>query len=189
MRILLMILVLTMLCGCVSVGDDKAKAVFELQESAERLYQQGEFSHALPKYRRLVEQLPLSTRSWLRLGNCHAQMGAYSDAVLAYQTALAIDETYASAWINLAYVQSQILSQTVASMYEQVPKTDPKAQRVQKIVDAVLEPFPSGRSATAESQGGNTKAVQPQGVEPEVSDTEPPRVKATDVAPVDAQRE
>ncbi|MDO6748341.1 tetratricopeptide repeat protein [Gilvimarinus sp. 1_MG-2023] len=163
MRILLMVSLLTLLSGCANMGGDKAKAVFALQESAELAYQAGQFNEALLQYQQLVEQLPLSLHSWLRLGNCHAQLGAYSNAVSAYQTALAIDDTYSNAWINMAYVQSQILSQTVTNMYENVPKSDPQAQRVQKIVDAALQPFNSKPSENS-SVGDKTSAPSMSGI-------------------------
>lgn len=152
MRILLATLWLTLLASCATVGKDQAKVVFELQEAAEISYRQGHYEEALSQYQKLVRHLPLSLHAWLRLGNCHARLGAYNEAVSAYQTALAIDDTYANAWINLAYVQSQILSQTVANMYQRVSPTDPQAERVRRLVETVLKPFAADQEANPESQ-------------------------------------
>lgn len=158
MRLLLIALLAILINGCASVAqDDKAKVVIELQEKAGQHYAQGDYPAALKEYLQLVEYIPLSAQSWLRLGNCQAQLGAYDDAVVSYRTALAIDEKYSGAWINLTYVQAQILSQTVADMYEQVPKSDPQAQRVQRLVDTVLEPFKPAADA-------NSGAVNDTGV-------------------------
>lgn len=141
MRLLVSIVCLALLVGCAAVKPDRAKRVFAMQERAETLYQQRDFARALPEYQALVKALPDSTHGWLRLGNCHAQLKHYREAVLAYQRAIGLDHSFSSAWINLAYVQSQILSQTVAAMYRQVPQDDPRAQRVQRLVDGVLAPF------------------------------------------------
>jgi tetratricopeptide (TPR) repeat protein len=129
------------LAGCAGVKQDRAQRVFATQERAEALYQQRDFARALPEYQALVKALPDSPHGWLRLGNCHAQLEHYREAVLAYQRAIALDNSFSSAWINLAYVQSHILSQTVAAMYQQVSPQDPRAQRVQRLVDGVLAPF------------------------------------------------
>jgi len=139
-RWLIMVFGVSLVCAC-STQQHSAEEVFAAQERAERLYQQGDYQVALTDYREVLEALPEHTQSWLRLGNCFAQLGRYPEAVAAYQRALILDPEFASAWINLSYVQAQILSQTVAQMYEQVPKTDPQAERVSELVNAVLAPF------------------------------------------------
>ena len=141
------------LAGACPTQQMSAEEVFANQERAERLYQQGSYQLALSEYREVIESLPEHAQSWLRLGNCFAQLGRYPEAVAAYQRALVINPEFANAWINLSYVQAQILSQTVAEMYEQVPKTDPQAERVSELVDTVLAPFsPSQNAQTNSSQ-------------------------------------
>lgn len=127
-------------CAC-SSQQQSAEAVFANQERAERLYQQGNYQVAATEYRQVIEVLPAHIHSWLRLGNCLAQLGRYPEAVVAYERALAIDPQFASAWINLSYVQAQILAKTVANMHEQVPKTDSQIERVEVLVKSVLTPF------------------------------------------------
>ncbi|MDO3386260.1 tetratricopeptide repeat protein [Gilvimarinus sp. SDUM040013] len=155
MRLLLGIFMVACLTACAGVAPDKAKQVFDTQARAEAWYQQGQYSKALPEYQSLVADLPESKHSWLRLGNCYAQLGDYNLAVGAYQMAISLDPEFASAWINMSYVQSQILTQTVADMYANVPKNDPQIVRVQRLVDAVLEPFntlDAGEQTVPESQ-------------------------------------
>ncbi len=124
-----------------STHQRSAEAVFASQERAERYYQQGEYQQALGQYREVLDALPESTHSWLRLGNCLAQLGRYPEAVSAYEQALLLEPDFSSTWINLSYVQAQILARTVAQMYEQVPKSDPQIERVRELVDSVLVPF------------------------------------------------
>ncbi|UTF59448.1 tetratricopeptide repeat protein [Gilvimarinus sp. DA14] len=146
------------LCAC-TTQQQSAEAVFASQERAERYYQQGNYNQALTEYRSVLDALPEHTHSWLRMGNCFAQLGRYPEAVSAYEQALLLQPDFASAWINLSYVQAQILARTVAEMYEQVPKTDPQIERVQELVDSVLAPFGRAQSNSAASpaaEQGNT---------------------------------
>ncbi|MDO3380689.1 tetratricopeptide repeat protein [Gilvimarinus algae] len=152
MRYGLILLAALWLTACAS-QKHSAEEVFATQEQAEQLYQQGDYSRALAAYREVTEALPSHTHSWLRLGNCHARLGNYPAAVAAYERALTEDPDFASAWINLTYVQAQILAQTVAQMYDRVPKTDPRAQRVQKLVDSVLTPFHNAQADSAPGDG------------------------------------
>ncbi|WP_049724072.1 tetratricopeptide repeat protein [Gilvimarinus polysaccharolyticus] len=135
------IVALIFLLSACSTQQYSAEDVFANQERAERFYQQSNYQPALTEYRKVIEALPLHIHSWLRVGNCLAQLGRYPEAVAAYERALRIDPQFTSAWINLSYVQAQILTQTVASMHEQVPKTDPQIERVQVLVNSVLTPF------------------------------------------------
>lgn len=164
MRLLLISTLMVLLSACASTGQDRAQKVFSMQEDAERYYQQGDFSKAMQGYQQLVAELPGNTQGWLRLGNCHAQLGNYNQAVSAYQEALKLDPKFSNAWINLTYVQAQQLSQTVAAMYEQVPRSDPQAQRVQQLVDAVLKPFPvpDADTAVGQQRSGATQSQSTQ---------------------------
>lgn len=135
------VLLWALLSSACSTQPQSAKEVFATQEQAERLYQQNQYQPALNEYRKVLEILPLHIHSWLRLGNCLAQLERYPEAVEAYEKALSLEPKFASAWINLSYVQSQILAQTVAQMHQQVDSTDPQIERVQELVNSVLTPF------------------------------------------------
>lgn len=117
------------------------QSIISQRAEAEAFYQAGDYESALPAYQKLIKRMPDLAESWLRLGNCHSRLGDYPKAISAYKSALIKNPSYVKAWYNLSYVQAQVLASSVVEMYQRVPKDDPEAQNIQRLVEGVLAPF------------------------------------------------
>lgn len=74
----------------------------ELYERSLTLLQNGSFAEAIPLCQRIVQLTPHIASRWTRLGWALTLGKRHEEAIVAYETATALDSTMIGAWRNLA---------------------------------------------------------------------------------------
>jgi tetratricopeptide (TPR) repeat protein len=87
--------------GLVSLGADF--------DSANKLYEQGNFTEAAAAYERLIEQGPASPTLWFNLGNARFKAGEIGHAVAAYRRAEALSPRDPDVRFNLQFARKHAL--------------------------------------------------------------------------------
>lgn len=126
--------------GCATTNDRLEHLIY-MRQVADRAYAAGLCEQAVSYYQELVEEAPREVEALLRIGNCYAKEKRWEAAEAAYQHALRRKPDYGKAWHNLAYVQANVLAETVALMSQAVDEKDPDFTQIQTLVLKVLEPF------------------------------------------------
>lgn len=78
------------------------KEVFELLEEGKKLLKEGEPEKALEKFLAASKVEPSSSRIYNQIGLAYSKMGRFTNAIEAYQRAIALDFRNPSAHFNLA---------------------------------------------------------------------------------------
>ncbi len=105
-----------MLASESTLSKDERRDAGTLIEQAERAYRAGDFSRALPLYRKVVQAEPEDAFAWLRIGNLQQRKSAWLPAAVAYRKAATAAARGASpaprlrakALLNLASVNLQL---------------------------------------------------------------------------------
>ncbi len=129
-----------LLTGCSTTNERLEKLIY-MRQVADRAYAAGLCEQAVSYYEELAAKAPGEVEALLRVGNCHAREKRWEAAEAAYQQALRRKPDYGKAWHNLAYVQANVLAETVALMSQAVDEKDPEFTKVQTLVLKVLKPF------------------------------------------------
>lgn len=124
--------------GCAQTTTEKTRAALDLHNRANELYAVKDCVAALSVYQEVVRRYPEGAEVWFRMGNCHARLRQRPAAVAAYRQALVLSPSYAKAWHNLVYVESQGLVETLGRMNDQLLADDPVRLQVAKLLERLL---------------------------------------------------
>jgi tetratricopeptide (TPR) repeat protein len=107
--LLIMVLAVTLLAGCKTMGDSadlpQRSELFQLSNEAQLAYEAGEDAQAEKLYMALLRQTPNDPEVWFRLGNLYARAHRPDAAADAYQRVLSINGNESRAWYNLGIVR------------------------------------------------------------------------------------
>ncbi|MCI9606839.1 MAG: tetratricopeptide repeat protein [Muribaculaceae bacterium] len=94
------------LAGLFSAVDLSAQT--PLESRADSAYTADDFTLAAELYSRIIAESGTSSALYYNLGNCYYRLGKTGKAIVAYERALRLDPTNASAKTNLEFVNSRI---------------------------------------------------------------------------------
>jgi len=99
----LTLLIVLVLCSCVSRGDKLSPSgALDIEKRAETHYVNANLQLAEIEYRKLLKLVPRYAKGWFKLGNIYLRSNQLNAAVFHYQKALQFDPKMAKAWHNLS---------------------------------------------------------------------------------------
>lgn len=91
------------------------ESVVELLAQGKALVAQDRFAEAIPFFERVTQRDPLRFDAWANLGLAYNETGRHGDDLIAYNRALALDDTQAWVWHN----KGNALADDVLQLYEE----------------------------------------------------------------------
>lgn len=151
MKVLLISLLLLVASGCNQFNIQSSRPdepdlnnVLELQQQADKAYQEEDWPGAEKIYRQLTEKVPAQVEPWFRLGNIYARTERLDAAVIAYRNALLRNSESGKIWHNLGIVHLRQATNTFIDMLENTRENDPLNDRARHVVNSVTQLMATG---------------------------------------------
>ena len=114
------------LSGCEMIQpkpmEEDKPTVLEYTRDADTAYDQGDWATALSLYQKGTDADPNLEYLWFRIGNCHAKLGNFNNAVFAYIKVLKIQPNNIKAHHNLASAHMLAAKQSLIALKSRITK-------------------------------------------------------------------
>ena len=114
-----------------------------LIRAGDEAYRQGNFDEARQAYNSVIEAVPASFATWLKLGNTHLRQGQAQPAEQAYQKAIELKPEDPRAWYNLATARLMKAKGALRGAAENLDENDPArrlaVQRLRVLDDLIFK--------------------------------------------------